>query len=204
MAFQEGKWYFWNYEVVWTSQQQDNQEEMAPVVVPDAETLAALNAQGFLTDWEVAGPYTQWGKKAVDLLDIPLGPELADARIVWRPISVELTEINGQEVAHVNLKRQLTDDPRQVAYLRTQIPSERDQALRLDIRSDDAVKAWLNGQVIHTNNTMRGIDLGPDALTIQLKKGTNHLMLKVTQDLFGWGAVVQLGSNRAVYSETHN
>jgi len=48
MVFQDGTWYFWNYEVVWTSKQQNKQEEMAPAVVPDAETLAMLNAQGLV------------------------------------------------------------------------------------------------------------------------------------------------------------
>jgi hypothetical protein len=199
MVFQDGKWYFWNYEVVWTSGKEvEDQDGAKREEAPDAETLGALQARGFLTDWEVAGPYTQSDKRAVDLLDIPFGPELSEEDLRWRPMSVEVTEIDGQDTAHLNLERYLNDHPCQVAYLRTTIPSDRDQVLRLDIRSDDAVKAWLNGQLIHANNTMRGIDVGPDAITVKLKKGTNHLMLKVTQDLWGWGAVVQLGSDKAV------
>lgn len=200
MVFQNGKWYFWNYEMVWTSSRAEDKQKDTDQdkVVPKPETLAALQAKGFLMDWEVAGPYTQMDKKAVDLLDIPFGPELTDADIDWRPMSVEVTEINGQKTAHLNLKQTFSGDPRQVAYLRTTIPSDRNQILRLDIRSDDAVKAWLNGRLIHTNNTMRGIDVGPDAITVELKKGVNPLRLKVTQDLWGWGTVVQLGSDKAV------
>jgi len=200
MVFQDGKWYFWNLKEVWTPKEPQAEQDVTDQteVTPDPEAIAALRAKGFITEWEVAGPYTQVDKQAVELLDIPLGPELANTDISWRPMPLEITNIDGHDSAHLNLKRQLNGHPSQVAYLRTTIPSERDQVLRLDIRSDDAVKAWLNGRLIHTNNIMRGIDLGPDAITVDLKKGTNHLMLKVSQDLFGWGAVVQLGSDRAV------
>jgi hypothetical protein len=200
MVFQDGKWYFWNLEEVWTPREQQEDEDVTEQteITADPEAVAALRAKGFITEWEVAGPYMQLDTEAVDLLDIPLGPELANTDIAWHAMPVEITNIDGQDSAHLNLKRQLNDYPRQVAYLRTQIPSERDQVLRLDIRSDDAVKAWLNGRLIHANNWMRGIDLGPDAIKVKLKKGANHLMLKVTQDLFGWGAVVQLGSDKAV------
>lgn len=203
MAFRDGKWTFWNYEVVWTSKQQQESRDDSDRETPDGETIATLQANGYLTNWEVAGPYTKAGIKAIDLLDTSLGPELSTSDITWRPISIQVTELDGHDAAHINLKQQLNGDPRQVAYLRTTIQSDRNQSMRLDIRSDDAVKAWLNGELIHANNTMRGIDKGPDALVIDLKKGANELLLKVTQDLFGWGAVVQLGSDRAVCPQPH-
>ncbi|MFC1761817.1 LamG domain-containing protein [Planctomycetota bacterium] len=200
MVFQDGKWYLWNGEEVWTSRKEpEDHEVMDPVeVTPDSETLAAAQAKGFLTDWEVIGPYMQSDKNAHELFDIPFGPELSDSDLPWRPIPVEITDINGQDTAFLNLERYFNDHPYQVAYLRTIIQSDDDQVMRLDIWSDDGFKAWLNGQLIHASNNMRGIKEGQDAVLIQLKKGTNPLMLKVTQDIWGWGAVVQLGSDKAV------
>jgi hypothetical protein len=79
-----------------------------------------------------------------------------------------------------------------VAYLRTEIVSDRQKAARLEIRSDDGVKVWLNGELIHENNVSRGIADGVDTVDVTLDEGVNRLMLKITEDILGWGAVVRM------------
>jgi hypothetical protein len=79
-----------------------------------------------------------------------------------------------------------------VAYLRTEIVSDAQKPARLEIYSDDGVKAWLNGKLIHENNVSRGIQDEPDVVNVTLKEGTNQLMLKVTDDVWSWGAIVRL------------
>jgi len=49
------------------------------------------------------------------------------------------------------------------------------------VGSDDGIKVWLNGKVIHDNPARRGA--GPsDNLTLNLKKGTNSLLVKVDNE----------------------
>lgn len=79
-----------------------------------------------------------------------------------------------------------------VAYLRTEIISDREKTAQLEIYTDDGVKAWLNGKLVHSNNISRGIQEEPDTVDVTLKKGMNHLMLKVTDDVLAWGAIVRL------------
>jgi len=79
-----------------------------------------------------------------------------------------------------------------VTYLRTEIMSDRQKPAHLEIYTDDGVKAWLNGNLIHENNNSRGIPEEPDTIAVTLKKGTNLLMLKVTEDIWGSGAIVRL------------
>jgi hypothetical protein len=98
----------------------------------------------------------------------------------------------GKHPAYLGLNEALKGGEQAVAYLRTQDKSpERMQAL-LEIYSDDGVKAWLNGQLIHSNNVTRCIASQPDTVEVTLKQGINHLMLKVTQNNGPWGAVVRL------------
>jgi len=162
-------------------------------LIPD-EALQMLAEHGdapamhYLSDWEVAGPYAQKDKDCMELLDIPFGPERSRADIEWRPVPIKSL---GKHPAYLDLSKTLKGGEQTVAYVRTQDESPSRMQARLEIYSDDGVKAWLNGQLIHENNIMRGIASQPDTVEVTLKKGANHLMLKVTQNDGPWGAVVQ-------------
>ncbi len=145
---------------------------------------------GFLTDWQVAGPYFQEGKNHAQLFDIPFEPETAPDKVKWSLMPVSTTE-TGQP-GYLDLLKQLNGGEQRVAYLRTTIESPIQGPAKLQIFSDDGVKAWLNGQVVHSNNIARPIVPEPDQVAVTLKIGTNTLMLKVTQNNLPWGAIVKL------------
>ena len=156
---------------------------------PTARETATAKAKGYLADWEVAGPYLQRDKKAAELFDIPFGPEVPDADVPWQPISIKAHE---QHPAYLDLDEALMNFDQAVAYLRTEIVSDAEKPARLEIYSDDGVKAWFNGKLVHSINISRGIQEEPDTVAVTLKEGTNHLMLKVTDDIWAWGAIVRL------------
>ena len=80
------------------------------------------------------------------------------------------------------------DEGHCVAYLRTRVWSPVAQAARLELGSDDGIKAWLNGRVVHSNNAWRSLVAGEDQVAVTLRQGWNSLMLKVNQGGGGWGA----------------
>jgi hypothetical protein len=179
MVYENGQWYAHD-----TKSKEGRESEAA---TPSG--IAAAKAEGYLCDWEVAGPYIQKGKTYEELFDIRFGPELPDVDVPWQRVSVEPHE---QYVASVNLDDCLMHFDQSVAYLRTEIVSDRQKAARLEIRSDDGVKVWLNGELIHENNVSRGIADGVDTVDVTLDEGVNRLMLKITEDILGWGAVVRM------------
>lgn len=67
-------------------------------------------------------------------------------------------------------------------------PDERDVKLRFG--SDDSVKAWLNGVVIHDNPVLRGASGFIDTVKVHLKKGPNILLVKVCEQGGGWSGFV--------------
>jgi hypothetical protein len=73
-----------------------------------------------------------------------------------------------------------------VAYARTWVHCDREQAARLELGSDDGVKVWLNRKVVHANNVFRGLQPGSDKVNVTLVAGWNPLLLKVTQLNQGW------------------
>jgi len=153
-----------------------------------AEDIAAAKKEGYLCDWEVAGPYVQRGKGGGELRNIPLGPELPDVDVRWQPVSVEP---HDEQPVYINLARALYNYDRSVAYLRTRIVSEKARSARLEIYSGDGADVWLNGKLIPEGDIYRRDD--PDLATVTLKKGTNDLMLKVPEGVMvRWGAIVRV------------
>ncbi|MBN1360309.1 MAG: linear amide C-N hydrolase [Sedimentisphaerales bacterium] len=160
--------------------------------IPDAHLEVLIQypdapATEYLTDWEVAGPYEQEGKSCAELFDAVFDPERSGTEVSWRPLPVSAF---SERPAYLDLSGALKGGAHKVAYLRTQITADTETSAHLDIYSDDGVKAWLNGQLVHANSVRRGISSGPDTVQVTLKKGGNSLLLKVTQDTGDWGAIV--------------
>jgi choloylglycine hydrolase len=161
--------------------------------IPDAhlEVLVQYGeapAMRFLTDWEVAGPYTQDGRTWQELFDVAFDPETPDSETEWRTLPMSML---SQYPAYLDLSKVLNGGTQRVAYLRTEFESDRRASVCLEIFSDDGVKAWLNGELVHGNNLSRAIPTTPDKVNVTLKKGANDLMLKVTQNTGPWGAIVR-------------
>jgi len=147
--------------------------------------------EDFITDWWVAGPYEQENTRGSEIFDTPFPPEQPDAQSVeWRKHPVN----DDPNLAwSIDLRATMAGNNR-AAYLKTRVYSPSDQRVRLDVGSDDGIKAWLNGELVHRNNVPRGVSPGEDKIEVSLKKGRNTLLLKVTNDLYGWGACARFRS----------
>jgi HEAT repeat protein len=155
-----------------------------------AAALKVIEGRGdYITTWQVAGPYRQAGKNFTSLFDIVFPPETAGAQGVnWRALPVS----NDPNSSGVMDLLKAFGGEQEVAYARTWIRSASEQPARLIINSDDGVKVWLNGKVVLANNIARALTSPPDNVEITLKPGSNDLLLKVTQNIAGWGFCVQL------------
>ncbi|MHC1764223.1 MAG: HEAT repeat domain-containing protein [Verrucomicrobiia bacterium] len=145
-------------------------------------------SEDFILHWQLAGPFTQQGKSGMDLFDVAFPPEQSAASVEWRRIKAPAA---GSQPAIVDLMGLLGGSQR-VAYLRTQIHSAQRQPARLELGSDDGIKAWLNGAVVHANRVDRGLAPGQDTAPVTLNEGWNVLLLKITQGDGGWAACARL------------
>ena len=68
------------------------------------------------------------------------------------------------------------------------------------VGSDDSIKVWLNGEVVHTNAINRGSNDFEDNFPVNLRAGDNLLLVKVSQRGGGWGMYVGIDADvNAVY-----
>jgi len=153
------------------------------------QALNALNFierdEGFITLWMVSGPYRADGVEAPALFDTVFEPEKGDgSKAKWKAVPP------NEGVLDLG---QLTEPGENCsAYLRTYILSAKAQTARLELGSDDSVKVWLNGEVVHANNCFRGYQPNQDVAKVTLRQGTNVLLVKVTNGGGSWGTGVRI------------
>lgn len=136
--------------------------------------------EAHILDWVVAGPYRQKDKGPQELFDITFPPETSDAEVKWARIT------KGIGTWQIDLAEAIGAEDNVVAYAKTRVWSPSAQEARLEMGSDDGIKVWLNGAVVHANNTVRGITVRQDTAKVNLKEGWNELLLKITNGGGGW------------------
>ena len=73
------------------------------------------------------------------------------------------------------------------AYAFMNIISPEDRTVKMGVGSDDAIKVWLNGGVVHRKNASRKTSGIQDKFDVNLKAGNNPLLVKVNDNLENWG-----------------
>ena len=74
------------------------------------------------------------------------------------------------------------------AYALINIISSRERKnIAMGVGSDDSVKVWLNGKVVHENSVNRRTTGVQDLFRVNLKAGDNLLLVKVSDHLWNWG-----------------
>ncbi len=74
--------------------------------------------------------------------------------------------------------------------------------VRMGVGSDDAVKVWLNGEVIHINDVNRGTTGIQDQFRVDLNTGNNLLLVKVSDNERNWGMFFEIYLDTANFTLT--
>ena len=149
----------------------------------------------FMTRWLILGPVPVFADEAAgkDPQDQrkafdadPFSVERFRAKIKiegrqheWRPLACEGDSVNLVEALGAK------DYAIAYAWARINVASEREALL--GIGSDDAVKVWLNGELVHENWAQRPCAKDSDLVGVTFRKGRNHLVLKIQNGTSDWG-----------------
>jgi hypothetical protein len=90
-------------------------------------------------------------------------------------------------VGYINLARHIKGE-NCVVYLRADIWSDHTQRVVLELGSNDGIKAWINDEIVATNNVSRGAAPGQERENVTLQEGWNSIMLAITNEGGSWGA----------------
>jgi len=142
---------------------------------------------GHILVWSVAGPFRLAGKDGRALFDETLPPGRDDFPAAsWKPLE------KGVGSWDINLSAALGDSDDTAACLRSRVWSPRTQPARMELGSDDAVKVWLNGALVHANFLSRSMSPRQDRVMVTLEEGWNTLQAKVVNVGGGWAFCCRL------------
>ncbi len=137
--------------------------------------------EGYILAWLGSGPYMEKGKESREIFDMVFPPEKSDTQDVkWNRLT------RGVGSWDINLEASFGSRDHCAAYVRTRIWSPDENDARLEMGSDDAIKAWLNGKLVHATYTNRGVSPRQDLVNVSLLEGWNELLLKVVDHEGGW------------------
>ncbi len=107
--------------------------------------------------------------------------ELDQDIISWRTID---TRTNGA----LDLKTGLIKHDHSVRYMQAKVYSGYQRDITLGISSDDGVKGWVNGQLVHINHIARPVNWTTDSdfVDVTLREGWNIMTFKVDNSGGGW------------------
>jgi hypothetical protein len=140
----------------------------------------------FITSWKVSGPYM--AKAGGSLFDDPFAPEKTGEKAEWKPLKLQAAAngVYAADLAHIFGGEQ------RAAYMTSTLRSAKEQEVLFATGSDDAIKVWLNGELIHAKNTQRPINSKDDKFRGRLKPGDNTVLCKIVQYTQGWAACMSL------------
>jgi len=164
---------------------------------------------GTLTKWSLSPSYDALARN----LERPLTPSESEA-IHWQEVEAEppgfVVIYRYREAPHPKVSfqgdfsKRLEPQPGiRVVYARTSIDSDRDQVKKLYIGYSDDVSVFLNGQILFRGRSAQGfrdpgflgiVNPENDAVYLPLKKGSNELMLAVSELGGGWGFICRLAN----------
>ncbi len=79
-----------------------------------------------------------------------------------------------------------------VGYAWSEFDSPREAEALLGLGSDDGVKIWLNGELVHDKWIRRPSRVDDDVVPLKLKKGTNRMLIKIQNATIDWSFIYRL------------
>ena len=160
-----------------------------------------------LTKWRLSPAFDALARK----LERPLGQAESGA-MQWQDVEAEppgfVVIYRYRKAPHPmvtfqgDFSKRLEPQPgMKVVYAKTSIESDRDQVKKLYIGYSDDVSVFLNGRILYRGRSAQGfrdpgflgiVNPENDAVYLPLKKGSNELMLAVSELGGGWGFICRL------------
>lgn len=151
----------------------------------------------FIAHWLIAGPFPNENCKGFEAAYPPESAKTLEELMK----AAEWKQVSATE-GILNLLSHFKPNTNVVAYALTIVEAPKDMETELLIGSDDGVKVWLNGNLVHSNHVHRGLTVDQDRVRVKLKQGENLLLVKVENGGGDWALAVRIRDPEGVLKFT--
>ncbi|MBI5362962.1 MAG: ThuA domain-containing protein [Planctomycetes bacterium] len=159
-----------------------------------------------VVDWRVLGPFERIGEKPTVLArarETSKGSATIDAErpdLGARYTGREKAEFGWRDAradpktGFLDLRAFYDGFDEVSAFAFARVTSSSKRKAKLLVGSDDMVRVWLNGALVHENDSYRAWREDEDELDVELQQGENALLVRVDNGGGGWSFDVKLSS----------
>ncbi len=170
-------------------------------------SYSALADNSFMNDWLVLGP-VKFGtggttpdesqqRAAFDknlLTSVPLKGGKLPARVKIGETEYSFKPVSSQD-GIINFNAVLGTTDYAIAFALAEIKLEAPMKVLMGVGSDDDIKIFLNGTLVHSNWIARANTPDDDMVVLDLKKGSNQVIVEVQNITLDWSfAMRKIGS----------
>jgi CubicO group peptidase (beta-lactamase class C family) len=158
----------------------------------------------FMKSWLTAGPFSVtadtleptdayqekiFKEDMLSAVSIMPGKQFSSLRIKGKELAWQLLS-SANDI--VDLDKFYGEKDFVYAYALAEIKAKTAVNVFLGLGSDDGVKLWLNGKLVHDNWIPRATNKDDDVVPLKLVKGSNQILIKVQDIQGGWSFVARL------------
>ncbi len=177
-----------------TIQRRDQNDSLLTVFGASGEIEVGGTMNLVLSPWQSIGPFAADNMDAA--FDKEFGPEIDRAKglvnIEYEGHQWTLQNWADDQSHEFNFERR----DNYAVYLYRTVESPTPGRMDISVGSDDSISIWVNGERHWHHKIGRGVDDARDRLTVPVRQGINHLMMKISQG--GGGAGFYFKLNRAI------
>jgi CubicO group peptidase (beta-lactamase class C family) len=178
---------------------------IAPLAITQQESFAIYNdlkSDVFMTAWWITESITvsqdTTERKDAEKQNQAFENESITIEDLWASIPSGRFKINDNEVRwkkvtttsnSIDLIKEFGQQDYAYIYAAAKVMMDKESTMLLGVSSDDGIKIWVNGELVHKFWIGRAIGVDDDLVRVTLKKGSNSIVLKVQNQQGGWAFV---------------
>jgi hypothetical protein len=143
--------------------------------------------KNYVREWMLIGPWDNTNNTGLREIYPPEQEIAFDKKYQGKAGEVAWKKVKVGPDGVVNLLQHMSPGDNVVGYGYFCVTSPADVTTDMYVGSDDGVRVWINGKLVHDHRVDRGLQPDQDVASVTLKKGRNAVLIKVDQGVGDWG-----------------
>ena len=147
-----------------------------------------LSEGKYITDWWLIGPFDNTNRKGIEKVYPPEEEFITGKSYPGRNNKkVSWLQYDGKSDEYISLAKLFKPSDEGVAYARRVFNLKNEAILKIGLGTNDGVKMWVNGKLVHKNIIGRPALPNEDVVSVSFNEGENVVLLIIDQLGGSWG-----------------